>query len=53
MPGVGFKPTTPVFEWAKTVHALDRAATVFGAQLITQGPTLLFTFTMGLIHKLT
>jgi hypothetical protein len=27
---VGFEPTTPVFERAKTVHALDRAATVIG-----------------------
>jgi hypothetical protein len=27
---VGFKPTIPVFEWAKTVHALDCAATVIG-----------------------
>jgi hypothetical protein len=26
MPWVGFEPTTPVFEPAKTVHALDRAA---------------------------
>jgi hypothetical protein len=26
MPRVGFEPTTPVFEQAKTVHALDRAA---------------------------
>jgi hypothetical protein len=26
----GFEPTTPVFERAKTIHALDRAATVFG-----------------------
>jgi hypothetical protein len=25
---VGFEPTIPVFERAKTVHALDRAATV-------------------------
>jgi hypothetical protein len=30
MPEVGFKPTIPVFERAKTVHALDRAATVIG-----------------------
>jgi hypothetical protein len=30
MPQVGFEPTIPVFEWAKTVHALDRAATVIG-----------------------
>jgi hypothetical protein len=30
MPRVGFEPAIPVFEQAKTVHALDRAATVFG-----------------------
>jgi hypothetical protein len=28
MPRVEFEPMTPVFEQAKTVHALDRAATV-------------------------
>jgi hypothetical protein len=28
MPRVGFEPTIPAFERAKTVHALDRAATV-------------------------
>jgi hypothetical protein len=27
---VGLKPTIPVLERAKTVHALDRAATVIG-----------------------
>jgi hypothetical protein len=27
---VGFEPTIPAFERAKTVHALDRAATVIG-----------------------
>jgi hypothetical protein len=27
---VGFEPTIPVFERAKTVHVLDRAATVIG-----------------------
>jgi hypothetical protein len=27
---VGFEPTIPVFEGAKTVHASDRAATVIG-----------------------
>jgi hypothetical protein len=27
MPREGFEPTIPVFERAKTVHALDRAAT--------------------------
>jgi hypothetical protein len=30
MPRLGFEPTTPAFERAKTVHALDRAATVVG-----------------------
>jgi shikimate 5-dehydrogenase len=30
MPSVGFKVTIPAFERAKTVHALDRAATVAG-----------------------
>jgi hypothetical protein len=30
MPRLGLEPTTPVFERAKTVHALDRAATVIG-----------------------
>jgi hypothetical protein len=28
--GVGFEPTTSVFERAKTVHALDRMVTVVG-----------------------
>jgi hypothetical protein len=27
---VEFEPTIPVFEWAKTVYALDRVATVIG-----------------------
>jgi hypothetical protein len=30
MPRVAFEPTIPVFEGAKAVHALDRAATVIG-----------------------
>jgi hypothetical protein len=30
MARVGFERTTPVFERAKTVHALDRPATVIG-----------------------
>jgi hypothetical protein len=30
MPRVGFEPSTPVFEREKTVHALDRTATVIG-----------------------
>jgi hypothetical protein len=34
MPQLGFEPTIPVFERAKTVHASDRAATVVGDVLI-------------------
>jgi hypothetical protein len=34
MPLVGFEPTIPVFGRAKTVHALDRAATVIGLNLV-------------------
>jgi hypothetical protein len=30
MPQVRFEPTIPVYEREKTVHALDRAATVIG-----------------------
>jgi hypothetical protein len=30
MPRVGLEPTIPVFERAKTVHALGHAATVIG-----------------------
>jgi hypothetical protein len=33
MPQVVFEPTTPVFERAKTVHALDGSATVIGTAL--------------------
>jgi hypothetical protein len=33
MPWVRFEPTIPVLERAKTVHALDRAATVIGSLL--------------------
>jgi hypothetical protein len=32
MPLAGFEPTMPVFERAKTCHALDRADTVTGLQ---------------------
>jgi uncharacterized protein (UPF0212 family) len=33
MPLVGFELTIPVFQLAKTLHALDRAATVIGKSL--------------------
>jgi hypothetical protein len=36
MPQVGFEPTIPVFEQAKTVHGLDRAATVIGRNAYIQ-----------------
>jgi hypothetical protein len=36
MPQVGFEPKIPVFERPKTVHALDRAATVIGKKETTQ-----------------
>jgi hypothetical protein len=32
MPRVGFEHTIPLFERAKTVHALDRTASVIGHQ---------------------
>jgi hypothetical protein len=32
MPRVGFEPTIPAFERTKTVHTLDRAATVIGGK---------------------
>jgi hypothetical protein len=34
MSEVGFKPTIPVFERAKTVHAFDSTATVIGVRNI-------------------
>jgi hypothetical protein len=34
MSRMGFEPTSPVFERAKTVHSLDRAATVIGLHLL-------------------
>jgi hypothetical protein len=32
MPWVGFEPTVPASERAKTVHALDRSSTVTGVR---------------------
>jgi hypothetical protein len=34
MPGVGFEPTIPVLELAKTVHVLSRAGTVIGFHVV-------------------
>jgi hypothetical protein len=36
MPQVRFEPTIPVFELAKAVHALDRAATVIDIKVYTR-----------------
>jgi hypothetical protein len=35
MPRMGFKSTIPVFERPMTVHALERAATVIGLDVVT------------------
>jgi hypothetical protein len=40
MPRVEFEPTIQVFEWAKTVQALDRAATVIGFLVCTGRPNI-------------
>jgi hypothetical protein len=32
MPRIGFEPTIPVFDGAKTFRALDRATTVIGGE---------------------
>jgi hypothetical protein len=34
MPRVGLEPTIPVFERTKTIHVLDRAATVIGHKVV-------------------
>jgi hypothetical protein len=36
MPWVGFEHTAPASERAKTLHALDRSATVTGMKVIRQ-----------------
>jgi hypothetical protein len=40
VPCVGLEPTIPAFERAKTVHALDRAATVIGNNEYVTGKNL-------------
>jgi hypothetical protein len=37
---VGFEPTIPVFEPAKTVYALDRAAAVIGRHIFVDNYVL-------------
>jgi hypothetical protein len=45
MPRVGFEPTIPAFERAKTFHALERAATVIGKYIIK---SLISVYELGL-----
>jgi hypothetical protein len=40
MPQVGFEPSIPAFERAKTVHALDRVATVIGFLVCAGRPNI-------------
>jgi hypothetical protein len=40
MTRVGFEPTTPVFQRAKMVHALDRLAPMIGLQIYTEAKQL-------------
>jgi hypothetical protein len=38
---VGFEHTTPVLEWVKTIHGLDRAATGIGSHATRYHQTIL------------
>jgi hypothetical protein len=49
MPWVGFEPTIQAFEPAKTVHALDRAATVIGKE---NNISPIFLQLLGLLNRL-
>jgi hypothetical protein len=51
MPRVGFEPTVPVFEREKTVHALERAATINSLLgiLVVQIPKIIYS--SGLIMQ--
>jgi hypothetical protein len=58
MPQVGFEPTIPVFGRAKTVHALDRAATVTGMFMLFRellipslGKLKIIVVTTGILSK--
>jgi hypothetical protein len=55
MPSVGFEPTTPAFEKAKTVHALDRAATAIGgpspaARISNFEPALMSAYSFSVVY---
>jgi hypothetical protein len=44
MPRVGLEPSIPAFEPAKTVHDLDRAATVIGMYVREKKNEVFFPF---------
>jgi hypothetical protein len=44
MPQAGFESTIPVFSRAKTIHALDRAATVIGPVVLYRYENWCFAF---------
>jgi hypothetical protein len=48
---VGFEPTIPAFERAKTVHALDRAATVSGNYVSSEDEKKYKNITTELLFK--
>jgi hypothetical protein len=47
MPSVGFEPTIPAFQRAKTVHALDRAVTVIDTHNTYSNNTLILILLHG------
>jgi hypothetical protein len=50
MPLVGFELTIPVFERAKTIHALNRAATVIGMLIYQYFESMSEKFSVDEIH---
>jgi hypothetical protein len=48
---MGFEPTIPVFELAKTFHALDRSATEIGRPNISKEVGLLLCVTKNYAMK--
>jgi hypothetical protein len=46
MSRVGFEPTIPVFERAKTIHALDAAATAIGCYMSTNYDLIVSLFNL-------
>jgi hypothetical protein len=53
MPRVGFKHTIPLFERAKTVHALNRAATVIVIQSTLPISNILASWASSLWNQVT